>query len=155
MTAVQILGYAAAATTVATGLVSESVDADLHGILSMTQIEILGSAIALSGLFLYRQRGFWPPLAWLALTTEIMVLAFGFLFHTFPMEWVAIALVLAYVGLLALNTWSAFRARRPRALRPHRLVTLCERRARKYGPLRDGELEQNPALGTEVAQAMG
>jgi hypothetical protein len=58
MTAVQILGYAAAVTTVATGLVSESVDADLHGVLSMTQIEILGSAIALSGLFLYRQRGF-------------------------------------------------------------------------------------------------
>jgi hypothetical protein len=97
-----------AATTVATGLVSESVDADLHIILSMTQIEILGSAIALSGLFLYRQRGFWRPIARLALATEFVVLLFGFLVHTFPMEWVATALVLAYVGLTALNTWSAF-----------------------------------------------
>lgn len=107
MTAVQIIGYTAAATTVATGLVSESVDADLHGVLSMTQIETLGSALALTGLFLYRQRGFWRPIAWLALATEIAALAFGFVVHTFPMEWIAISLVLADVGLMALNTWSA------------------------------------------------
>ena len=121
MTAVQILGYTAAATIVATALVSESVDADLHDILSMTQIEVLGSAIALSGLFLYSQRGFWRPITWLALATEIVVLAFGFLLHTFPIEWVAIALVLASVGLMALSTWSALGpGDRPRSARIRR-----------------------------------
>jgi hypothetical membrane protein len=101
--AVRLLGYVGAITTAGTALISESVDADLHGLVSMTNIEFLGAAAALSGLVLYRQPGFWRPIAVVALATEVAALVFGFLLHTYWMEWLTVGLVLGYVGLMALN----------------------------------------------------
>jgi hypothetical protein len=101
---VQILGCLAAAAMIATAVISENVDADLHGLASMVNIEFLGSAAVLSGLFLFNHPLFWRPIALVGLMLEIAALVFGFVLHTFPMEWLAVALVLAYVGLMAFNT---------------------------------------------------
>jgi hypothetical protein len=112
--AVRVLGFVAAITTVGTALISESVNADIHGIVSMTNIEFLAAAAALSGLVLYRRPGFWRLIAVVALTSELVALAFGFLIHTFLMEWLAVGLVLLYVFLLALNDrWAAPSHERP------------------------------------------
>jgi hypothetical protein len=101
--AVQVIGYVAAITTVGTALIRENVNMDVHGIVSMTNIEFLAAAAALSGLFLYHQPGFWRVIAVVAAAGELAALVFGFVLHTFWMEWLAVGLVLLYVWLMALN----------------------------------------------------
>lgn len=101
--AVRILGIIGAATTVATALVPESLNADVHGWISMWNVEVLDTAAVLSGLFLYRHPAFWRPVAAWAVLTEAAAVLFGFVLHTYWMEWVLIGLTLGYVGLMALN----------------------------------------------------
>jgi hypothetical protein len=103
LAAVRVLGYVGAITTVGTALIPEQVNRDLHGIVSMVNIEFLAAAAALSGLFLLRLRGFWPLVAVVAFATEVVAITFGFLLHTYWMEWLAIGLVLLFVGLMAVN----------------------------------------------------
>lgn len=108
----QVLGYIAAVTTVGTALISEDVNMDLHGIVSMTNIECLAAAAALSSLFLLREPGFWPIVAVVALMSELAALMFGFFLHTYAVEWFAVALILLYVLLMALNDRRAAQAAR-------------------------------------------
>lgn len=107
LTAVRILGVIGGATTVATAILPESLNADMHGWISMWNIEILATAAVLSGLFLYRHPAFWRPIAVWALLSGAAAVLFGFVLHTPPMEWVLIGLILGYVGLMALNLWAA------------------------------------------------
>ena len=76
----------------------------------MTNIQFLAATAALSGLVLYPHQGFWRLITVVALASKITALAFGFLLHTFWMEWLAIGLVLLYVGLMALNTGGVAKA---------------------------------------------
>lgn len=109
--AVRILGVIGGLTTIATALVSESMNADLHGWISMWNVEILAPAALLSGVFLYRHPAFWRPIAAWAVVTEAAAVLFGFVLHTPPMEWVLIGLILGSVGLMALNLRLAHRPR--------------------------------------------
>lgn len=108
--AVRAMGVIAGLTTVATAVVSESVDADLHGWISMWNIELLGTTALLSAVFLYRHPAYWRPIAAWALLTEVAAVLFGFAFHIYLMEWVAIGLVLGYVALMELNMLALGRA---------------------------------------------
>jgi hypothetical protein len=110
LTDVRILGVIGGLTTVATALVPESLNADLHGWISMWNVEILATAAVLSGVFLYRHPAFWRPIAAWALLTEAAAVLFGFVLHTPPMEWVLIGLILGYVGPMALNLRTAHRS---------------------------------------------
>ena len=103
LVAARAMGVIGGLTTVATAVVSESVDADLHGWISMWNIELLGMAALLSAVFLYRHPVYWRPIAAWALLTEVAAALFAFAFHTYLMEWVAIGLVLGYVALMTLN----------------------------------------------------
>jgi fluoride ion exporter CrcB/FEX len=109
--AVRILGVIGGLTTIATALVSESLNADLHGWISMWNVEMLATAAVLSGVFLYRHPAFWRPIAAWALLTEAAAVLFGFVLHTPPMEWVLIGLILGYVGLMTLNLRLAHQSR--------------------------------------------
>ena len=117
LAAVRAMGVIGGLTTVATAVVSESVDADLHGWISMWNVELLGTAALLSAVFLHRHPAYWRPIAAWAVLTEAAAVLFGFAFHTYPMEWVAIGLVLGFVALMALNMLALGRAvlRRPSA----------------------------------------
>jgi hypothetical membrane protein len=103
LVAVRAMGVIAGLMTIATALVPENVDADLHGWISMWNIELLGTAALLSAVFLYRHPAYWRPIAGWALLTEGVAVLFAFAVHTYVMEWVSIGLVLGYVALMALN----------------------------------------------------
>jgi urea transporter len=109
---VRALGAIGAITTIGTAVVPENLNTDLHGIISMVNIEFLATAAMLSGLFLYRQPGFWRVVAVVALASELAAVAFAFLLHTFWMEWLTVGLVLVYVGLLTLDDRRAAEVRR-------------------------------------------
>jgi urea transporter len=103
VTVIQVLGYVGSIMAVGTALVPENVNENVHGILSMTNIEFLGVAAALSGLFLYRQPGFWRATAVVGIATEVAALVFGFLLHTFWLEWLTFGLLIVYVFLIGLS----------------------------------------------------
>jgi hypothetical membrane protein len=109
--AVRILGVIGGLTTAATAVVPESLNADVHGWISMWNVEILATAAVLSGFFLYRHPAFWRPIAAWALLTEGAAVLFGFVQHTPAMEWILIGLILGYVWLVALNLRAAYRSR--------------------------------------------
>jgi hypothetical protein len=113
LNAVRLLGVIGGLTTVATAIVPESLNADLHGWISMWSIELLATAAALSGLFLYGHTAFWRPIAVWVLLTEVAAVLFGFVLHTPPMEWVLIGLILGFVGLMALNLRAAHQSPEP------------------------------------------
>jgi hypothetical membrane protein len=110
LNAVRFVGVIGGLTTVATAVVPESLNADVHGWISMWNVEILATAAVLSGVFLYRHPAFWRPIAAWAFLTEAAAVLFGFVLHTPPMEWVLIGLILGYVGLMALNLRAAHRS---------------------------------------------
>jgi hypothetical protein len=88
---------------------------DLHGIVSMTNIECLAAAAALSSLFLLREPGFWLIVAVVALMSELAALMFAFSLHACAVEWFAVALILLCVLLMALNDRRAAQAARSEA----------------------------------------
>lgn len=99
--AVRVLGLVSGATTIASAVDSEGTNQELHGWISVWNLETVGTAVLLAAVFAWQPQRRWTLVLAIAVLTEVVALLFASIIRYPSTEWALIALILGYGAVVS------------------------------------------------------